>query len=209
MGGIFITPLIVMVVSSVYVWLVYRGYPTDSMMVQIRGAFGVFSLPFISVWIIGLFQDIVESDGKESLLSLPYRAPFFGIIRVIRMTLLYIVLFFIVLLALTLIMFGSYPPLDACDWYLPIVSILFFSGLSFFCIVLTKNTLISYTILCVYCVFQYMTRGGFSLSIYPFQWSFSMPYTSNVFVACLLLVSTCFLYGGSQIIFSKREYLLK
>jgi hypothetical protein len=54
-----------------------------------------------------------------------------------------------------------------------------------------------------------MTRGGFSLSIYPFQWSFPMPYASNSLVAALLIGSACSLLGGSQIIFSKREYLLK
>lgn len=209
MGGIFAAPIIIMLVGSLYVWMVYRGYPADSLMVHIRGSFGIFSFPFICMWIFGLFQDIVESDGKESLLSLPYRAPIFGIVRVLRMTALYIALFFVVFLGLVTIMFQGELPLEAADIFLPFLSLLFFSGFSYFIIILTKSSLISYTVFCVYCIFQYMTRGAFSASVYPFHWSFPKPYTNTYLIASLLLLFACVFYIVGQYFFSKREYLLK
>lgn len=209
LGGSFITPLIIMLLGSLYIWIIYKGYPSEFLLTHIRGNFGVFSFPFICVWIFGLFQDFVESDGKECLLSLPYRSSAFGIVRVLRMTTFYIILFFLFFLSLVAILFNGEFPLQASDWYLPFFSLLFFSGFSYFVIVLTKNSLISYAIFSVYCIFQYMTRGAFSASVYPFHWSFPMPYTSNYLVTLLLIIFTCIFFIIAQYIFSKREYLLK
>lgn len=209
MGGIFAVPIITMIAGALYVWIVYRGYPVDTLMGHIRGSFGIFSLPFICMWIFGLLQDIVESDGKETLLSLPYRSKIFGIARVLRMTLFYMVIFFVIFLGLVGIMLRGNFTLQALDIVLPILSLLFFSGFSFFIIVLTKNSLISYTIFCVYCIFQYMSRGAFSASVYPFHWSFPKPYTDDYLVAALLFLFACILYILGQHLFSNREHLLR
>lgn len=208
-GGIFYLPIALMITSVIYILNRYSGYEDPNILQIIRSYFGVFSIPFISVWIFNLYQDILETDGKECLLSLPYKDIQFGLFRVLRITILYIIVFFILFLILILTLLPAEQRILLSDLYLPFISIFYFSSLSFLVIVLVKNTLISYSIIGIYSIFQYTTRGGFSLSVYPFQWPFPHPMYNNYQVGINLFLFSLIFYILAHLIFKKRDYLIK
>lgn len=138
MGGTFFIPLLAMTFGAFYVGLVYSGFQIEGRMANIQGNMGVFAFPLICMWVFGLFQDLIDPDQKECLLYLPYSSFVFGTIRVMRFTLLYIAVFYLVLIVLTSFMFNGRLPLQSSDFYLPAASLLFLSALSYFVIILTS-----------------------------------------------------------------------
>lgn len=208
-GGMFYAPVVFMLVSVLYIFNRYYGYEDPYVLMNIRGYFGVFSIPFISIWIFNLYQDLLETEGKECLLAQPYKDIQFGLFRTLRITLIYIVIFYILFFFLIFTLLPKEQNILLSDIYLPLVSILYFSSLSFLIIVVVKNTLISYSIIGIYSIFQYTTRGGFSLSIYPFQWSFPNPMYNDYEIGIKLFISSLVFFTLAHFVFRKRNYLVK
>lgn len=202
-------PIALIILGIAFLYLQYYNYRDEYMLMHIRKIFGVIYLPSICTWIFSLYQELTESDGKECLLSLPYKDFEFGLYRIFRITLLYIILFFFAFSFATLLLLPKDVSIQAVDFYLPLITILYFSILSFCVIVVTKNVLISYLSYGAYCIFLYMTRGGYSASVYPFHWSFPKPGLENGLAGLLLLIVSVLFCFIAHHIFSNREFLLK
>lgn len=181
----------------------------EQVMREIKMLFGVINFPFISVWIFALYQDVVESDGKEGILSLPYRNLYFGTFRVIRVILIYSFIFYCAFLFVIVTLFGHLTMLTVWDWLLPILSFVFYGALSFLFIVLTRRVALSYIALGLHTIPIYMTRGGISFSIYPFQWSHPNPYFNDGNVAFFLLIFSILFFLIAQRLLGNREFILK
>lgn len=206
MGIIFFVPIFIMALGAIYTLLFNSYYGEANEMIQ-RG-FGVFSIPFVILWNFYLFNDLLASDSKEILLSLPYRDHEYGIVRVIKFTGIYIALFYI-FYCLIAVFYKERVIFQWYDIYLPIASILFYSSLSFFIMVLIKDVLISFVVVAVHGALIYGTRGGASAYIYPFQWFHPNPYFQPQRVALTLFLCTLIFYILGHILFTKREYLMR
>lgn len=210
LGGIFYFPIIIMFIVVIYISVKYSGYSYQSALPYIKHDFGSIVMPLIGVWIIGSFQDFVETDGKEIILSQPYNSKKYGILKVLQLTLFYFLFLLLFLIILTIVFEpGNINDLTKIDILLAIVSVIYISSLSFFLMVTIKNSLICYILLGCYLLFLYMTRGAFSYGIYPLQWSHPQPYLDNFSCILMLSVSSSLILMVSQIIFQNREYLLK
>lgn len=206
MGVFFYIPIVIMIFCGLYI--IFVEYEFNDAIVLIRKDFGIFPIMGISVWIFYIFEDLLDSNGKEMLLSIPYDDNNFGIFRVIKMTIVYILCFYFFLIIIIMLLNKDYV-FQFNDIYLPIVSIFFYSGFSFFTILIVKNNLISFAIVGIFSVFMYSTRGGVSAYIYPFQWGNPNPYYNPVIVAIVLIIATVSLYLSAQLFFKDREFLMK
>lgn len=210
MGGLFYLPFIMMMIAAAYVTIHYSGYSDNQNMLKyIRHDFGVLSIPLVIVWIIGLFQDFVETKGKEAILALPYSSTYSGIMRVLRMSLLYVVIFFILFVFLVIRLLPGHQLILLSDICLPILSVLYFAALSFLFMMIVKNSIVCYIIIGVYSIFLYMTRGAFTFGLYPFQWSFPQPNFDELRCTVILLIASVIGLYISQKIFQNKEFLLK
>lgn len=206
MGASFYIPIILMILGIVYTLVFQQKFGEAN--VLIKQGFGMFSFPFITIWILYLFEDLLDSDGKETLLALPYKNIQYGFLRVLKFTLVYVITFYLFYLS-TAFLFKERVYFQLQDSYLPVASILFYSALSFLIITLVKKILIAFLIIALHSSFLYGTRGGVSAYIYPLQWFHPNPYYSPRLVALVLLFSAIILYVLGQYLFSKREFLMK
>ena len=195
-----------MAVNAVYCFLIRNRYGIAIGIV--RENYGVFPVICISFWISCLFEDLLNSEGKEILLSMPYKNMEYGLIRVIRYTVLYIIVFYIFFVFILLSM-RSNAVLEPQDIYLPMLSIFFYSAFNFLIAVIVRNSLTVMAATGALSVFMYLTRGGASFYIYPFQWSNPNPYFMPYTVGVVLLISSLILYTAGQILFSNRDFLMR
>lgn len=195
-----------MILTGIYILFINNLYGEAN--IVIRRSFGVFPVVGITVWIIFMFEDLLSSHGREMLLSLPYDHMKYGVVRVVKFSIIYILIFYI-FLAILIILFNKNYNFELQDLYLPVISIFFYSAFSFFISIIVKNIIASFAVCGIFSVFMYSTRGGVSLMIYPFQWSNPNPYYSPCIVAVVLMCITVLLFVVDDILFRNREFLLK
>jgi hypothetical protein len=206
MGWMFPLPIVVLIAAALYTFITQAGYDKPLNITEVKSALGVLPIPLVSLWIIGLFRDLVKPDGKELLLSLPLNELTFGLLRVVRIVGLYMLLYWGPALYLLL---HTREKFTAADVYLPSVTILFLVSLSFALIILVKSVEVSLSVIGVFCTMSYMTRGGITGNLYVFHWSFPKPLVDSASVAWTLAVgSICLLIVGQWLLY-KREYLMK
>jgi hypothetical protein len=207
MGIFFCVPVIIMALCGTYI--VFAKYEFSEPIIMLRKGFGIFPIIGISIWIYYIFEDLLDSNGKELLLSMPYNDIDYGLFRIIKLTLVYVIMFYVFLFAILVLTLERNYVFQFQDIYFPILSIFFYSGFSFLTAVIAKNNLISFTVLGVFSVFMYSTRGGVSACIYPFQWSNPNPYYNPAIVALALIAATAALYASANFFFNNREFLMK
>ncbi|HZK37266.1 MAG TPA: hypothetical protein VFC98_00095 [Clostridia bacterium] len=205
-GIYFYIPIGVMVLNAIYCFLIRGRYGVPIEI--IRENYGVFSVICISFWVPYLFEDLLNSDGREMLLSMPYRNAEYGLIRVLKYTVLYIGIFYL-FLALIILTMGRNVILEAQDIYLPVLSIFFYSAFNFFVVVVARNSLVVMIATGALSVFIYLTRGGASFYIYPLQWSNPNPFFMPYAVGIVLFICSLILYAIGQILFSNRDFLMR
>jgi len=204
-GGMFWLSAVLTAIDIGLVWVRFEDVPD---MAPIRSQWGALTIPWISLWIIPMFQHLADAPGKEAILSLPYNHFTFGVVRVIRVAFLYVFMFYVGWCALSLFLHLF----DRWEWFdmvLPAVSIYFLAAFSFMIVVITRNIMYSYMIIGVFCIFQYITRGSALGPLYPFHWSFPNPtrtHEDNLFV--LVCAGTIFITIG-HIFFKNRAFMLR
>lgn len=205
MGGIFWLPIVIMAVNLMLTLFRFHE-PLDIALV--RGQWGPLALPWIGLWIIHLFQPVVDTPGKEALLALPYRSFSFGVGRVLWTALFYSMLFYFGWCSLAL----SFHIFDQWAWYdsvLPIASIYFLASSSFMLMAITRNMMHSYILVGGACIFQFMTRGGALGPLYPFHWAFPHPMRTHDNNLFLLVGAGVICMTVGHIFFANREYITK
>ncbi|HBI04619.1 MAG TPA: hypothetical protein DDY49_11390 [Paenibacillaceae bacterium] len=202
----FYLPIFVTIISTSYVYVVLAGWNQPLLFSEIKKTLGLWSIPCVSFWTIGLYKNLVDSDGKELLLAMPYKVMQYGFIRTLRMSLIYILFFYTCLL---IVLLFSEENMTMVDWILPGVNILFFSFLSFVIILASKNIAISYGLIGVYSSTNFITYGSFSGWVYPFYWSLPRHDLQflQVLMGLILATFVCIVLG--QWILTKKEYLVK
>ena len=206
MGAFFYIPIGIMAVNAVYCYLTRGRYGVPIEIV--RESYGIFPIICISFWISCLFEDLLNSEGREMLLSMPYKNLEYGLKRVIRYTLLYIIIFYI-FFALAVLMIGRNVVMEAQDIYLPVLSIFFYSAFNFLIAVITRNSVTVMTAAGILSMFMYLTRGSASLCIYPLQWGNPNPFFTPYAVGIALFAATLALYAAAQMLFSNRDFLMR
>ncbi|GEM_PF-3266957 len=209
MGGLFYIPILSMGLSAVYCMLQYSGLDDRYLLPQLRHAMGVLSIPMVCIWIIAMFQDYTATEGKETILALPYPPVRSGMLRVWRMTVLYALLFMILYVVMAAGLSSAQITVILEDLYVPIISIFLFAGLSFLLIVIFKNPISCYILAGGYALFHYMTRGAYSLGIYPFQWSLPQPYMDSMLCSYMMLAASGVLFTVAQSLFANREFMMR
>lgn len=209
MGGLFYIPILTMLLSAAFCLVQYAGLEDRYLLPQLKHAMGVLSIPLVSVWIIGIFQDYTDVEGKETLLALPYSPVHSGLVRVCRMAGLYALLFVIVYGVLAALLSSGQIGTFLEGLYLPLIAIFLFSGLSFLLIVVFKHPISCYIMAGGYALFHYMTRGAYSLGVYPFQWSLPQPYMDSLLCSYMMLAALAILLAVAQLLFTNREFMLK
>ncbi len=207
MGIFFYVPVMIMALCGIYI--IFTKYQFGEPTIMLRKGFGIFPIMGISVWVFYIFEDLLDSEGRELLLSMPYNHVYYGVFRILKLTLVYVIMFYIFLFVIMFLTLKRNYAFQFQDIYLPVLSIFFYSGFSFLTAVIAKNNLILFTVLGIFSVFIYSTRGGVSAFIYPFQWSNPNPYYNSAVVAIALIVITVALYTLANFFFSKREFLMK
>jgi hypothetical protein len=206
MGWMFALPIVVLFVAALYIYITDAGYEKPLILTEVKQALGILPLPLVSLWVIGLFRDLVKPNSKELLLSLPVNELTFGLLRVFRVLALYLLVFWV---PTSYLMAHTRETITAADIYLPMVAILFLVSLSFALILLVKSVEVCLTIIGVYCTMSYMMRGGGMGTLYVFHWSLPKPYAASASVAWTLAVgSICLLIVGQWLLY-RREYLMK
>jgi len=206
-GPLFYLPIVTGLLASGYCLLRNYGYDNVEVIKNIRIGLNIFCVPFVFIWIIGLFQDLLDSEGKETLLSLPYNNLSYGILRVCRMFGLYLIYFYILFITLCIIL-QCLDDISLVDLFFPTISIFFYASMAFLVIVVTKSMAISYAIVSVFTIFAYLTRGAAVGPINPFYWSFPRPFLDSNYVMLVLVTISTYMLYISTIIFKKRNLLL-
>lgn len=205
MGVYFFIPIVVMLLCIANTFNKVFYYNANLEIEYLRELFGVVPVISVSFWVISLFNAIVEPDCKETILSLPYNDYIFGVGRVVRIIVIYLGIFYFSLFWGSLNLGTS---LEICDYYLPVVSILFFSALSFFSTIVIKSTIGGYGVTCIFFSLAYMTRGAATGFLYPFQWCNPKPMTDDLVIAIALFISALSLLLLAQIRMKKRQNFL-
>lgn len=138
MGWTFFFPIVLLLGLTIFLYITHHGHLSLIPFQSIKYTFGIFAMTGISIWIIGIFQDLLEIDSRELLLSFPYDAFYYGIFRVLRVTSIYLIIF----LCLNLFLVSNHhqelsPSLLAKDFYFPIITIIYFAAFTFFIVMLT------------------------------------------------------------------------
>jgi hypothetical protein len=97
MGIYFFIPIVVMLLCVANTFNKVFYYKANLEIQYLRDLFGIVPIVSVSFWVISLFYDIVESDCKETVLSLPYNDYAFGIGRVARIIVIYLGFFYLFL----------------------------------------------------------------------------------------------------------------
>lgn len=197
-------PFLVYAMIIVILVLPQLGFVELLSPVGIKKLMGLFCVPSISLWVIGLYKNIVSREMKEVILSLPYTDLQFGILRVCRIFFIYVGIFYSMLIVIIL---SSKEALLVDCIILPLIGMVFFTAISFVTILITKNELFTYVIIGAIGTYEYVTRGGVTGWFYPFQWVLKYPYYSKINIIILLLSSGILLMIG-HILSTKREYLI-
>ncbi|QSX07134.1 hypothetical protein JYG23_07260 [Sedimentibacter sp. zth1] len=90
---------------------------------------------------------------------------------------------------------------------LPILSILFFSNISFLAMLITKNSIASLFAISIISALLFSNRMG-PFYIYPFQWANPNPYYTYSAVVNSILLINIILILLNDILFKNREFLL-
>ncbi|CCQ94926.1 membrane hypothetical protein [[Clostridium] ultunense Esp] len=204
MGWAFPLPIVVSILMALFHYAIHGGSENLIPIEAIRYGLGFFSVPFISVWAIHLYQNLVNPEEKEVLLSLPYQPFSFGLLRLLRITLIYLIFFWSVQIFLYS---HSREGAAVLDWVFPVVLIFYFSSLSYFIVLAVKNVLIGYALLGIYIVFEYTTRGGFSGPFYAFQWVNPKPTLESGYNLLALILLTLAFLLIAQWILTNRDLL--
>lgn len=186
-GGVFFIPFATTLAGALF--LIFGFGKDASTEVFVKKYLGVASFPFVCIWVLGLLEDLTESEGRECLLCLPYKSFPFGVVRVVRLTFVYIMIFFAFFFAV-LTMNASFDKIGFVDIVFPTVSILFFSSFAFILAVVVKHSLVSYSVIGTFSITAYFTRGAFSALVYPFQWALPNPFFENGHVIIVLALLT-------------------
>ena len=93
MGWTFFFPIVLLLGLTIFLYITHHGHLSLIPFQSIKYTFGIFAMTGISIWIIGIFQDLLEIDSRELLLSFPYDAFYYGIFRVLRVTSIYLIIF--------------------------------------------------------------------------------------------------------------------
>lgn len=206
-GTAFYFPIVMGVFAAIYCYIKNYGFENAEVMKNIKSSIGIFFLPWVFIWVLGLFQDLLDSKGKELLLSLPYDDTSYGIKRVLRITLCFLLIFYALFFGLSWSL-KTASDITVMDLILPVCAIMFYSSLAFLSIVLTKSMMMSYCLIATFSIFAYLTRGGAFGALYPFQWSFPKPFLGDGFAAFVLTVVTIVLFSIAVHLFKKRSRLL-
>jgi hypothetical protein len=187
----------------------------------IQTAVGLVSPLLVTFWVSALYQDLVESDGKEALLALPYNSFALGVLRVLRTAFFYFLFVWGVIRLLFL--FSPAPGASPLAWLVLATSIFFFSALAFFAVVLTRRLVYTYLLVAVFSVgewariylaslrfgLQTLPAGGGAAAFNPFQLAQPAPGADPLVVSFILFIAAVFLLSCGQMLFTRRGYLLK
>jgi len=218
MGWNFSFPLVAHLGMVLYLYFGQGGRVGMLTAETILKTVGLWSPLLITFWIVALYQDWVESDGKETLLALPYKNWVFGIGRVLRTTALYGL--FVWGVARLLFLFSPDRGVSPVVWVILATSILFFAALAFFAVALTRRLVYTYLLVAVFSlgegvrVYASSLRVGYSVlshstvSFNPFQTVWPLPGTSPLRVTLILFVAALLLLFLGQLLVNRREYLL-
>ncbi len=206
LGIMFVVPIAIYIIIFIYLYFSYFKFNLNIDISVFKKAIGIIPIICVSFWIISLFGEFVDSQIKESLLSLPYNEFKFGVLKVIKISILYIVIYYI-FTAICL----AYAKLDYTpDFFImPMIQILFYSSFSFFSVLLARSMSGGYTIVGVFSCISYMTRGGANGYVYPFQWVNPKPGITLYTINIALIVCSMIFLTMSYYIFKNREYLIK
>jgi len=206
---IFCIPIGIMIFGMLYTLYATVDIPDDQLEQQLRILFTPFSFPFICIWIFNALKRFFGDEYNEMILSLPYSNWKHGIGRVGILYIMYMLLFFAMYIVILIFRRDGLASLSSFDLYFPAISIFYLAALSFVMMTVLKDLLRSYFLFFLYCIFQYITVGGYSKLIYPFHWAVPTPYNSNDSIAIVLIVLGIMFLVIAQIRFSRRDYLLK
>ncbi|MBE3593998.1 MAG: hypothetical protein IMX04_02985 [Candidatus Carbobacillus altaicus] len=219
MGWNFSFPLVAHLGIVLYLYLGQGGQVGMLTEKTILGTIGLWSPLLITFWIVGLYQDWFESDGKEALLALPYKSWAFGIGRVLRTTALYG--FFVWGITRLLFLFSSDRGVSQMWWTILAASILFFAALAFFTVALTRRLVFTYMLVAVFSLGEWVRVYSTSLRVSysvpsdrtvafnPFQAASPLPGANPLRVALILFIVSLLLLFLGQLFVNRREYLLK
>lgn len=202
--GLCYVPIVAYIMILLVIILSYLGFVELMSYEEIKQVMGLLCMPAISFWIVSLYLNIVDRDIKEVILSLPYKRLQFGLRRVARVFIVYTGIFYFVLL---LVLKFAGKNIGIGEVVLPLVGMIFFTGLSFTAILVIKNEIFTYVVIGIIGTFEYVTRGGLTGWFYPFQWVLNRPYYSKIHIVILLINAGVLLLLG-QWMSGKREYLI-
>ncbi|MFC4766352.1 hypothetical protein [Effusibacillus consociatus] len=199
-------PVIASIILAIYTYTILGACGSHLSLTDIKLSLGIGAIPLVAFWVIGLYQDLVEADGREVLLSLPYNQFQFGLLRLLRMAVLYV---FVIWGLLGILLILANLRISYQDFLFSLLQVMFFASFSFVVILATKNSLISYAIIGVLSSAEYMTRGGITGWVYPFEWPLPKPHVAVMNIVVSLIISIVFCLTLGQWLFNKKEYLVK
>ncbi|MBP3041321.1 hypothetical protein J9303_17805 [Bacillaceae bacterium Marseille-Q3522] len=153
-----------------------------------------FFVPLSSWWTVFLFYEYFEENNAELLFSYPVSAFFHGVARVVIFFLLYLMLLVSLMLVICL-RFDKMNLLSLCVQYIP--EAVFFSGISFVIVIVSKNILIPLIVNGFYVASEYFAKDIFPWYHVMFFNQYPLD-ISEVYVKSsitLLLGILCFFFG--------------
>jgi len=182
---------------------------SETKIISLQSTLFIISVIGILVWILHAYMDIVNTESKELILSLPINGFAFVFLRVLRLFALYAIFFLVLLFIISAKSGGAGLEYGIVDMFLIAGALFFMSGLGLIVLLISKHMVIGYGIPILWVAISFFYRGGASWLWHTCQWIVPKPFESSWRYAIAHWITGLLFHIISTFIIKQREYLIK